>query len=51
VTQSLGACITTIGVEIIIVPNIDVVKREILIGSATNLGSGLGEVLAIRNFS
>jgi hypothetical protein len=32
VTQSLGVGITTIGVEMIVVPNIDVVKRGILIG-------------------
>ncbi len=35
----------------IIVPNIYVVKKEVLIGSTTKLGSGLGGVLAVRNLS
>ncbi len=32
-------------------PNIYVVKREILIGSTTKLGSGPSGVLAVRNLS
>jgi hypothetical protein len=33
------------------VPNINVVKRGVLVGSATKLGSGLGGILAIRNLN
>jgi hypothetical protein len=44
VTQSFGVNVTTTWVETIVVPNIDVVKRGVLIGFATNLGSGLGGV-------
>jgi len=51
ITQSLNAGITTIGVGTIVAPNIDVVKRGILIGSIAKLGSGLGGVLARRNLS
>jgi hypothetical protein len=31
--------ITTIGVEMVVVPNIDVIRRGILIGSTSKLGS------------
>jgi hypothetical protein len=43
--------ITTIGVEMIVAPNMDVVRRGVLIGSTAKLGSGLGGVLARRNLS
>jgi hypothetical protein len=33
------------------VPNMDVIRRGTLIGSPTNLGNGLGGVLARRNLS
>jgi len=51
VIQSLGACITTIGVGTVVAPNINVVKREILIAFVAKLGSGLGGVSVIRNLS
>ncbi len=43
--------ITTIGVEIIVSPNMDVIKRGVLIKFATKLGSGSDGVLAGRNQS
>ncbi len=46
VTQSLDVGITTTRVETVVVPTMDVVKKGILIGSATKLGNGLGGVLA-----
>ncbi len=49
--QSLGASITTIGVEMVVAPNIDVVKREILIRIAAKLSSGLSGVSVVRNLS
>jgi hypothetical protein len=51
ITQSFNACITTTRVEMVIAPNIDVVKRGILIGSIAKLGSALGGVLVGRNLS
>jgi len=48
VTQSLDASITTTRVEMFVAPNIDVVKRGVLIGYVTKLGSGLGGVSPIR---
>jgi hypothetical protein len=51
VIQSLGVGITTIGVEMVVAPNINVVRKETLIRSTTKLGSGLGGVSAIRNLS
>jgi hypothetical protein len=51
VIQSLGACITTIGVEIVVAPIMDVVRRGILIGSIIKLGSGSGGVSTRRNLS
>ncbi len=51
ITQSLGVGIITIGVETVVAPNINVVKRGILIISETKLGSGLGGVSTIRNLS
>jgi hypothetical protein len=40
VIQSLDVGITTIGVVMVVVPNIDVVKRGVLIGFVAKLGSG-----------
>ncbi len=40
ITQSLDAIITTIGVEVIVVPNMDFVRRGMVIASVTNLGCG-----------
>jgi hypothetical protein len=51
VIQSFNARMTTIGMEMVIVPNINVVKRGVLIGSTTKLGSGLGRILTRRNLS
>jgi hypothetical protein len=51
VIQSLGVGITAIRVEMVIAPNIDVVRRRVLIGFKAKLGSGSSGVLAIRNFS
>jgi hypothetical protein len=42
---------TTTRVETIVAPTMDVVRRGILIGSATKLGSGLGGVLAGRKLN
>jgi hypothetical protein len=39
VTQSFGAGITTIRVESVVAPNINVIKKEILIRSVAKLGS------------
>jgi hypothetical protein len=38
-------------VKTIIGPNINVVKREVLIRSLAKLGSGLGGVSAVKNLS
>ncbi len=43
--------ITTIGIGTVVMPNIDVVKRGILIGSTTKLGSGSSVVLEGHNLS
>ncbi len=51
VIQSLNVGIITTRVETVVVPNIDVVKRGVLIGFATKLGSGSGGVLARRNLN
>ncbi len=51
VIQSLDACIITIEVETIVVPNIDVVEKGILIGSLAKLGSKLSGVSIIRNLN
>jgi hypothetical protein len=36
VTQSLDAGTTNIGVEMVVVPNMDVIRRGVLIGSIAN---------------
>jgi len=46
VTQSLDVGITTTRVETFVVPTMDVVRRGILTGSTTKMGSGLDGVLA-----
>jgi hypothetical protein len=51
VTQSPDACITTIGVETIVAPNINVVRRGVFIRSIIKLGSGLGGISVVRNLS
>jgi hypothetical protein len=51
VIQSLDVGVTTTRVETIIVPNIDVVKRGVLIGSVAKLGSESSRVLKVRNLS
>ncbi len=48
---SLDAGITTIGVERVVAPIIDVVRRGVLIGFGTKLSSRLGGVSVIRNLS
>jgi hypothetical protein len=50
VTQSLGASIT-IGMEMIVVPSINVVKRGVLIGSVMKLGDGSNGILVVRNLN
>jgi hypothetical protein len=50
-TQSFNAGITTIKEETIVEPNIDVVKRGILIGFIAKLGSGSNGVLVGRNLN
>jgi hypothetical protein len=42
VTQSLNVVITTIGVDMVVKPNMNVVRRGIFIGSIVNLDHGLG---------
>jgi hypothetical protein len=51
VVQSLNVGITTTIVEMIVAPNINVVRRGILIGSVAKLGSELGGVSVRRNLS
>ncbi len=51
VIQLFDASITTTEVETIVAPNIDVVRRGILIGSVVRLGNGLSGVLAVRNLN
>ncbi len=51
VTQSLDVGTTTIGVEIVVMSNIDVVKRGILIRFIAKLGSGSNGILTRRNLS
>jgi hypothetical protein len=51
VIQSFDAGIITIGVETVVAPNIYVVRRGILIGSATKLGNKSNEISVIRNLN
>jgi hypothetical protein len=43
--------ITTTRVETFVAPTMDVVKRGVLIGSTTNMGSGLDGVLVRRKLN
>ncbi len=51
VIQLIDANITTIGVEKIVAPSMDVDKRGVLIGSTTKLGSGSNRVSVRRNLN
>jgi hypothetical protein len=51
VTQSFGVGITITRVEMVVALNINVVRREGLIGSTTKLGSGSNGVSTIRNLN
>jgi hypothetical protein len=51
VIQSLDVGITITRVEIVDAPNIYVIIKRILIGSATKLGSGSGGVSVVRNLN
>jgi len=51
VIQSLNVSITTIGMETVVTPNIDIIRRGVVIGFATKLGIELGGVLVGRNLS
>ncbi len=51
VTQSLNAVMTTTRVETVVAPIMNVVRRGVLIGFATNLGRRLGKYLVGRNLS
>jgi hypothetical protein len=51
VTQSLDVGVTTIGVEMVIAPTMDVIKMVVLIGSTTKLGSGSSGISARRKLS
>jgi nitrogen fixation protein len=51
VTQSFDVGIITTGVETVVAPTMDVVKRGVLIGSTTNLGNGWSGVLARKKLS
>ncbi len=47
VTQSLNVSITPMGVETVVAPDIDVIKKGTLIRSVAKLGSGSSGVIAI----
>ncbi len=51
VTQSLNVGIPTTRMEMVVAPNMDVVRRGTLIGFVTNLGNGSSGVLVGRNLS
>jgi len=51
VIQSFNASITTTRMEIVVVPNINVVRKGVLIRSVSKLGSGSCGVLATRNLN
>ncbi len=51
VTQSLDVGIITIGVEMIVAPTMNVVRRGILITSITKLGSGSDKISAGRKLN
>ncbi len=49
VAQSFNKFVTTIKVEMVVEPNMDVVRKGMVIGSATNLSRGSSGFLAKRN--
>jgi hypothetical protein len=51
VIQSFNAVITTTRMKMVVVPNMNVVRKGIVIESVINLGCGLGGFLAKRNLS
>jgi hypothetical protein len=51
VIQSLDACITTIRMEMVVAPNMDFVRKGVIIISTTKLGSRSNGILARRNLS
>jgi hypothetical protein len=51
VIQSLDAGITTIRMEMVVAPNMDFVKKGVIIRSTTKLGSRSNGILAKRNLS
>jgi hypothetical protein len=51
VIESPNVIITTIGVETMVAPSMNVVKNGVLFGSVANLGSGSGGILVRRNLS
>ncbi len=51
VTQSLDASITITRVEIVVVPNMDVVRKGTLIGCAVKLGNGSDGISARWNLN
>jgi hypothetical protein len=51
VTQSLDAGITIIGVEMVVMPNMDFLRRGVLFESVVKLGNGSNGVLVRRNLS
>jgi hypothetical protein len=51
VTKSFNVVITTTRVEMVVAPNMNVVRGGVLTKSTTNLGRGLGRVFTGRNLS
>jgi hypothetical protein len=51
VIQSLNVVIATIGVDTVVVPNMNVARRGVVIGSIVNLSHGLSEFSMGRNLS
>jgi ABC-type transporter Mla subunit MlaD len=51
VIQSFDVGITTTRVEIVVMPNMEVVKRGILIGSVVKLGNGSSGISIRRNLN
>jgi len=51
VIQSLGAGITTIRMEMVVAPNMDFVKKGVIIRSTTKLGSRSNGILVRRNLN
>lgn len=50
-TQSLNVVITIAGMETIVAPNMNIVRKGVIIGSTTNLDSGSGKNLVKRNLN